>query len=99
MADAYVKFLYKRRIINDDWIWNRLRSASEYVRASGFDKKQYVNARYTIGRLLLDFPFYQCGRGVSFLKEIRKMKNEIDLIKGCQKKLDEKKIFGLINNN
>ena len=95
MADAYARFLYEHKILNGDWEWVRLRTAVEYVRAVGFDEKQYNNARYTVGRLLMDFPFYQCNSGLSYLKKVGKLNVEQILIKNCKKNKSERKPFFL----
>ena len=62
-----------------------MRSAKDYVIMSGFDRKQFQNGRYTIGRMLLDFPFYQCKEGKKFLNQAQKLKSETKLISSCKK--------------
>ena len=72
-----------------------MRSAKDYVIMSGFDRKQFQNGRYTIGRMLLDFPFYQCNSGLSYLKKVGKLNVEQILIKNCKKNKSERKPFFL----
>ncbi|MBI4382725.1 MAG: hypothetical protein HY579_01665 [Nitrospinae bacterium] len=85
MADALARFLARNDFIEpqDRWDWSRLRSAREYVRESGFDKKRHVSAQYMVGRLLLDFPFYKCAEGVEYLEQIGAASEEKDLIGQC----------------
>ncbi|MCF8724438.1 lysophospholipase L1-like esterase [Nitrospina gracilis] len=85
IADSIARFLAKQNLIasGDQWKWDRLRPAREYVLQAGFDQSQYLNAQYTIGRLYLEFPFYKCEKGVAVLEEIGKAKAERSSIDNC----------------
>lgn len=87
MGETIARFLFRHDILRNKnrWDWTRMRSAKDYVMMSGFDRKQFENGRYTIGRLLLDFPFYQCKEGQKFLKQAQKLKFETELINSCYK--------------
>ncbi len=87
MGESIARFLFRHDILGNkkQWDWTRMRSAKDYVIMSGFDRKQFENSRYTIGRLLLDFPFYQCKKGQQFLKQAQKLEFETKLINSCNK--------------
>ncbi|QPJ63350.1 MAG: hypothetical protein G3M70_16280 [Candidatus Nitronauta litoralis] len=65
------------------WDWSRLRRPVEYVRQIGYGPRQFVEARYTVGRLLLDFPFYHCDSGEKILRRIDRLNAENNLLKTC----------------
>ncbi len=85
IADSIARFLSKQNLLasGDQWKWDRLRPARDYVLQAGFNQSQYLNAQYTIGRLYLEFPFYQCEEGVAVLKKIGKAKAERSSIDNC----------------
>nr|WP_272908973.1 tetratricopeptide repeat protein [Nitrospina gracilis] len=85
MADSIARFLAKQEMVAPEaqWQWDRLRPARNYVLQTGFDRSQYLNAQYTVGRLYLEFPFYQCREGVAVLKEIGKAEAERFSIDNC----------------
>lgn len=85
MADHIARFLAKQAYIapREEWAWPRLKQAREYVLQTGFNRSEYLNAQYTVGRLYLDFPFYKCDEGVSILQSIGKVKEERELINRC----------------
>ncbi|WP_282011190.1 tetratricopeptide repeat protein [Nitrospina watsonii] len=85
MADGMARFLAERELIApaSHWKWERLKPAREYILQTGFNQSQYLNAQYTIGRLYLDFPFYQCRKGISVLQKIGKAEEEQALINNC----------------
>jgi tetratricopeptide (TPR) repeat protein len=87
MGETIARFLFRHDILGTkkQWDWTRVRSAKDYVIMSGFNRKQFENSRYTIGRLLLDFPFYQCKEGQKFLKQAQKFEFETELIHSCNK--------------
>ncbi len=87
MGETIARFLFHHDILNNkkQWDWTRMRSAKDYVIMSGFDRKQFENGRYTIGRLLLDFPFYRCKEGQKFLKQAQKLEFEAELVNSCNK--------------
>tara|TARA_B100000686_G_C16734327_1_gene942680 strand:+ start:206 stop:1738 length:1533 start_codon:yes stop_codon:yes gene_type:complete len=97
MAEAYARFLSNRKIISNSWEWKLAKPAKEYVRMVGFNMKQYINARYTVGRLLLDFPFYQCAKGIFWLREIGKLEDEISLVRTCRK-MQKKSLFKQVSD-
>ncbi len=43
-----------------------------------------LKARYTVGRLLLGFPFYQCDPGIRYLKEVGPVDRKTELIGRCR---------------
>ena len=69
--------------MEQSWDWSRMRPARDYVRRVGYDRQQFIEARYTVGRLLLDFPFFQCDAGENALRRIDRHKVEQNLIKAC----------------
>jgi len=85
MGETIARFLFRHDILGSkkQWDWTRMRSAKDYVIMSGFNRKQFQNSRYTIGRLLLDFPFYRCKEGQKFLKQAQKLEFETKLINSC----------------
>ncbi len=85
IADALARLIEKQKVsgLPDQWKWDRLRKASEYVRQTGYDGKQFHQSRYTVGRLLLDFPFYQCDAGRKQLEAIKRDQQEQELIRAC----------------
>lgn len=85
MADAIVHSLSRYGYIEprDHWQWRRMHRAEEYVRHLGFDRKEYVHARATVGRLLLDFPFYRCREGREMLDSVGRANAEKKLIDSC----------------
>jgi len=87
MGETIARFLFRHDILENknQWDWTRMRRAKNYVIMSGFDRKQSQNGRYTIGRLLLDFPFYRCKEGQQFLKHAQKLEFETELIRSCKK--------------
>ncbi len=87
MADAFARSIARNGLMHNkkSWKWDNMRSPGEYVRTVGFSQKEYVNSRYTIGRLMLGFPFYRCQEGIDLLREINLVGEEIELIENCQK--------------
>ena len=85
MADALAHFLARasRLAPESQWDFSRLKPARDYVRATGYNEAQFFQARYTIGRLLLDFPFYQCEAGLALLKEVGREREETALVQTC----------------
>jgi len=91
IADAISHFLAPHNYIEPEahWNWKRLHSASEYVKASGFDRNEYVHAQTTVGRLLLDFPFFKCKQGVEILNSVQQAERESKLIENCFRRVAE----------
>lgn len=87
IGETIARFLFRHAILGakKQWNWTRMRLAKDYVIMSGFNRKQFKNGRYTIGRLLLDFPFYRCKEGQEFLKQAQKLDFETKLINSCNK--------------
>ncbi len=86
MAHAIAKKIQESRLLetSDAWEWERIKSAAEYVRDVGFNKEQFINSRYTVGRMLLDFPFYKCEQGVENLKAANKLEYEKEWVGQCR---------------
>ncbi len=86
MAHAIAKKIQKESILGatKHWQWKRMKSAGEYVRDVGYNQEQFINSRYTVGRMLLDFPFYKCEQGVENLKAASKLKFEEELVGRCR---------------
>jgi tetratricopeptide (TPR) repeat protein len=87
MGETIARFIFRHDILGskEPWDWTHMRPAKDYVIMSGFNRKQFENSRYTIGRLLLDFPFYRCKEGQEFLKQAQKFEFETELINSCNK--------------
>lgn len=85
MADVIAHFLATSDYIEPPahWQWNRLHSAQEYLERVGYDRQAFLDSRYTVGRLLLDFPFYKCEKGRAVLREIGKEQSEQELLDQC----------------
>ena len=74
------------------WDWSRLKMPRHYIANAGYDARQFLNARYTIGRLLLDFPFFQCEEGEKVLAGIDHQEREQELIRSCRKNRKESQL-------
>ena len=86
MANEIAHFLSDNNYIEakKDWHWEKVRKAADYVGESGFNKKEYVNSQTTVGRLLLDFPFFKCDEGVAILKTVNAERGESKMIQQCR---------------
>lgn len=85
IANTIAHYLARHNIIApaSEWEWRRIHSALEYVRGSGYGQEQLTQSRATVGRLLIDFPFYKCDKGLDILKSVHHEDIEADNIREC----------------
>jgi len=93
MADAIAHSLERNHMLDPGpdhrWHWEREHTAADYVHAAGYTRDEFIRSTATVGRLLLDFPFYHCEKGRQLLRSVGLENSERLKIDSCFKTIED----------